>query len=129
MNKSPVDDFNDRMKDYKVEDVESTVKSSEEKFKNLNDFIPKPLLDLWDDIKALISLLNDYSHKRYTDISIKVIIAIGAGITYFVSPIDVIPDTLPVIGYLDDAIIIKLVLDLISVDFNKYKLWRRNKDV
>jgi uncharacterized membrane protein YkvA (DUF1232 family)/antitoxin component HigA of HigAB toxin-antitoxin module len=39
---------------------------------------------------------------------------IGGALLYFISPIDVIPDYLFPIGYLDDALVIKLVLDLLS---------------
>lgn len=39
---------------------------------------------------------------------------IGGALLYFISPIDVIPDYLFPIGYIDDALVIKLVLDLLS---------------
>lgn len=39
---------------------------------------------------------------------------IGGALLYFISPIDVIPDYLFPIGYLDDALVINLVLDLLS---------------
>jgi uncharacterized membrane protein YkvA (DUF1232 family)/transcriptional regulator with XRE-family HTH domain len=38
----------------------------------------------------------------------------GAALMYFISPIDVIPDYIFPIGYLDDAIAVKIVLELLS---------------
>lgn len=54
--------------------------------------------------------------------------AIGAAIAYFVSPVDVIPDALPIIGYLDDALVLKFVMDFISEDLDAYKEWLNRKE-
>ena len=37
-------------------------------------------------------------------------ILIGAAVGYFISPIDLIPDFIPVIGYLDDVIIVPTLI-------------------
>ena len=53
-----------------------------------------------------------------------IIAKIFAGITvaYALSPIDLIPDFIPVIGYLDDAAVVTLVLGLgVGHDLEKYK--------
>ena len=120
-----VNNFNERMNEYNVNDTGTTAKEGDEKIRKLTSAIPKPLLDIWDDIKELISLLKDYAQKNYRDIPLKSIIAIGAAIAYFISPIDIIPDTLPIIGYLDDALVIKLAMDLIGDDVNEYKNWKK----
>jgi uncharacterized membrane protein YkvA (DUF1232 family)/predicted XRE-type DNA-binding protein len=39
---------------------------------------------------------------------------IGAALMYFISPVDLIPDYIFPIGYLDDAIAVKMVLELLS---------------
>ncbi|QEN03324.1 DUF1232 domain-containing protein [Thiospirochaeta perfilievii] len=122
-----VNDFKERMNEFKEEDVKSTAQDGELKFKRLWESIPKPLLDLWDDIKELISLLKDFASKRYTDIPLKSIIAIGAAVAYFVSPFDIIPDAIPIIGYLDDALVLKFAMDLIVDDLIQYKAWKAEK--
>lgn len=38
----------------------------------------------------------------------------GGALLYFILPVDVIPDYIFPIGYLDDAFVVKLVLDLLS---------------
>lgn len=116
--------FNERMRDYNPEDVGKTAKEGTEKFSSLEDCIPSPLKELWDNIKELIELLKDYGSKRYRDIPVKSIIAIGAAIAYFVSPIDVIPDTIPIVGFFDDALVLKFALDLVLDDLEAYKLWK-----
>lgn len=126
--KEAVNDFNNRMNNFKEEDVESTAQDGESKFQGLTSSIPKPLVDLWEDIKLLINLLKDYYSKRYTEIPLKSIMAIGASIAYFVSPIDIMPDAIPIIGYLDDAMVLKLAMDFISKDLDKYREWLANNN-
>lgn len=59
----------------------------------------------------LSTLYLVYKHKD-TPITAKIIICITLG--YALSPIDLIPDFIPVLGYLDDIIIIPLLI-LLSV--------------
>ena len=40
---------------------------------------------------------------------------------YFSEPHDLVPDDIPVLGYLDDAIMIELVIQDMSLDLNSYK--------
>ena len=53
------------------------------------------------------------------------IIAILGGIIYFLSPIDIIPDFIPIIGYLDDIFVLNLVIDQVRKDIDKYKEWNK----
>lgn len=41
---------------------------------------------------------------------------IGGALLYFISPIDIIPDYLFPIGFLDDALVVKIVLDMLSTE-------------
>lgn len=52
-----------------------------------------------------------------------------AGITviYALSPIDLIPDFIPVLGYLDDVILLPLMI-AITIRFIPKELWKRHHD-
>lgn len=78
------------------------------------------------DIMMLISLVRAYAKKEYTDVPIGTIIAIVGALIYFVSPIDLIPDNVPVIGYLDDLAVINFALKLVHDDIEEYKEWKEN---
>ena len=59
-------------------------------------------------VPSMISLVRSYIKKEYTEIPLGSILGIISALIYIVSPIDLIPDITPGIGYLDDAAIIIL---------------------
>ena len=78
-------------------------------------------------IPSMISLVRSYTKKEYTEIPIGTIIAIVSALIYFVSPVDLIPDVIPVAGHLDDAAVVGACLALVKSDLDDYKEWRENK--
>ena len=78
-------------------------------------------------IPSMISLVRSYTKKEYTEIQIETIIAIVSALIYFVSPVDLIPDVIPVAGHLDDAAVVGACLALVKSDLDDYKKWRDNK--
>ena len=108
-------------------DVRYASKKGQDKVNDMNANPPGALAKLWEDIKTMIALLGDYLSGDYKEIPWKVIAAIAGAIVYFVSPIDIIPDFIPVIGYLDDAMVIKLALDFAGDDLSLYRKWKNAK--
>jgi len=105
-------------------DVEKTAKSGQEKFESLDSAPPGKLKEIWGDIKWMLRLIKDYASGEYREIPWGSIAAITGAIIYFVSPVDVIPDPIPVVGYLDDAYVIKLALEFVKEDLDEYKKWK-----
>lgn len=83
-----------------------------------------PLSEIWEKIQLLFSLVGDYSSGKYRKIPFGSIILIIIGIIYFVSPIDLFPDFIPVVGLIDDVAILGLVIRQINADLEKYKAWK-----
>ncbi|GGB46051.1 hypothetical protein GCM10011502_19270 [Oceanisphaera marina] len=98
--------------------------AGERKLNQLSGQPPSSLAQLWQDLRLMVNLLNDYRKGHYRTVPWKVIAAITAALVYFVSPVDVVPDFLPLAGYLDDALVIKLALDLARADLARYSQWR-----
>jgi uncharacterized membrane protein YkvA (DUF1232 family) len=86
--------------------------------------IPRgPFADSWGYLMAMIRLLRDYHRAEYRDISETNLLTIVAAILYFVSPFDVIPDWVPVLGHIDDAFVISLALKSVRADLDTFMAW------
>lgn len=89
-------------------------------YKNL-DKLPKDT----GDLKLLIHLFKDWYNGTYREIPWYSISAIILGLLYLISPIDLIPDMVPVLGQLDDIVIIRWILTHIAKqDLIKYKQFK-----
>jgi len=81
------------------------------------------------NFKLLYSLIKDYWKGEYRDVSPWSILVFFAAIIYVISPIDIIPDFLPLVGQIDDALILILCMYFLEKDLHKYKEWKiKNRD-
>ncbi|MBR3867076.1 MAG: DUF1232 domain-containing protein [Butyricicoccus sp.] len=76
------------------------------------------------NVPILASLLRYYVKKEYTDVPIGTVIAIISALIYFVSPIDIVPDSIPILGYSDDAAVVAVCWKLVESDVDEYIKWR-----
>lgn len=80
-------------------------------------------------IPQLASLVQSFSKKEYTEVPIGTILAILGALLYFVSPLDMIADIFPLIGYLDDLAVINFALNMIGDDLEEYNKWREKNGI
>lgn len=89
-------------------------------------FIDKaPLRRFLGDARALFSMINDYRRGRYRSLPWTTIAAAVGALLYVLSPIDVLPDFIPGLGLMDDAVVIGLCLKAIRSDLEDYLRWKR----
>ena len=86
-----------------------------------------PLRRFLDDVKLLLAVIRDYWKGRYREIPFWTIAAIVVALLYVLNPFDIIPDVVPVFGYLDDVAVIGACLTLVRQDLTKYEIWRSGK--
>jgi len=79
-------------------------------------------------VPVMVSLLKNYYKKEYTDIPIGTILAIISALLYFVSPIDIVPDSVPALGYFDDAAVVAACWKLVESDVKEYIQWREKNN-
>lgn len=79
-------------------------------------------------IPVMISMLRSYYKGTYNDVPYRAILAVVGVLIYWLSPVDLIPDFIPVLGYVDDATVLAFALKLIKKDLDDYKAFRdKNK--
>ncbi len=107
----------------KEEDIKNVIEKEEE----IKNKIKGPLTKYLEDIRLFFSLLKDFISGEYKEVPWFTIAAITASLLYILNPFDVIPDFIPIIGQLDDAIVVSVCLMLIEEDLEAYKNWKLSK--
>ena len=74
-------------------------------------------------LESMYRLLLAFWNGSYREIPWKSLVLIVVAIIYFVNPFDLIPDVIPILGYVDDAAIIGVVLAQIQVDLDDFLDW------
>ena len=82
---------------------------------------------LKDDLKLLQALCLAYWRGEYRAISPKALISVVAGLMYFLSPIDAIPDFLPMFGMLDDIAVLAWVMKSLDSELSAFRAWRERQ--
>jgi uncharacterized membrane protein YkvA (DUF1232 family) len=88
-----------------------------------------PLEKFAHNIKLLFSVVKDYVNGNYKEMPWTTIAAIVGALLYVFSPIDLVPDFIPVVGLLDDAAVLGMCLKAIGRDLKTYEIWKKGHSV
>ncbi len=88
-----------------------------------------PLADVWHYLTTLPRLLQAYVNREYPNVPWSSIVAIVAALLYFLSPIDLIPDFIPLTGFVDDAAVIAFVASQLKAELDGFLLWETEQRV
>ena len=78
--------------------------------------------------KSMFGLIRDYWNGNYRQVPWKTIAAVAGALLYVLMPLDLIPDFIPVAGFLDDAGVIAACLALVSDDLVDYEKWKMHQN-
>ena len=80
-------------------------------------------------VPLMISMIRSYLTKEYTAISPKVIVSLVAAILYLLACKDIIPDKVPVVGYVDDLAVFAAAFLVNEPELSAYSKWREEQAV
>ena len=100
--------------------------NDKEKMQNLLNrfkefFNNRSLEEIKDNMKEAFNYVSDVFSGRYKDYSMTALITLVAGMVYVVSPIDIIPDFIPVVGFTDDITVFLFVLKSVNDELERYR--------
>lgn len=83
-----------------------------------------PLDRFIEDYHLLLSIVKDYWNQKYRKIPYWSVGAIVFVLLYILNPFDFLPDFIPFIGLIDDAMILTASLLMMEQDLQEYKEWK-----
>ena len=82
-----------------------------------------------DNIIALTRMVRSWAKGDYKNISTSSIIAVVAALIYFVNPLDLIPDFIPIIGQIDDIFIIGYLIKTVNKEIERFMAWEKENEL
>lgn len=77
------------------------------------------------DFDILVRLVRAYWRGEYREVATEKLVLAVAGLLYFVSPYDLLPDFLGSLGLRDDVVVLGFVLRFLADEVAAFKEWER----
>ena len=81
------------------------------------------------DVPKLCDMLIDTINGDYKSIPYSSLVIVAIAFVYAITPIDLLPDGIPFAGLIDDALVLKIVVETIKNDLESYDSWKENREV
>ena len=75
------------------------------------------------ELATLARLVRDVAARRYRAFPRRSLVAVAAGMLYFLNPLDVVMDAIPLLGLTDDVVVLSWVLHQVRRDLDAYRAW------
>ena len=116
------EELNEQAKKFSRQDLEKVLKQEEKIEKKIRN--NQSISGYLTKARSMFGLVRDYWNGSYKTVPWKTIAAAGGALLDILMPLDLIPDFIPIAGYLDDAGVIAACLSLINDDLVKYEKWK-----
>ena len=80
-----------------------------------------------EKIGLISRLVKAYAAGEYRQLPTKTLLITLATLIYFVSPLDFIPDVLPILGFADDIALIVWLFNSLNTDLDNFREWERQQ--
>ena len=80
------------------------------------------LLPQWETLQCFIRLISAWLSGRYSPPATTLVMVLAA-LVYFLAPFDLIPDSIPVLGLVDDGAVILFVARENLNEISRFRIW------
>ena len=80
----------------------------------------------WPYLQTMLRLVRAYERGEYKQVSNEDLTWIVTALNYLVDPFDLIPDKIPFLGFVDDAIVVGFVADKTRQTLDDFMIWETN---
>jgi uncharacterized membrane protein YkvA (DUF1232 family) len=80
-----------------------------------------------EKLYVLGRFVRAYAMGEYREVPWRTILWIVAAILYFINPLDLIPDLIPVTGLTDDFAVLLWVYNSVSNEIEKFLIWEQSR--
>jgi len=85
------------------------------------------IANIWEDLNSLVRIVRNWRSGDYREVPWRTLVFSTAAILYFLDPMDLVPDFIPVVGFIDDAAVIAWVMRAIRSDVSKFRDWEQSQ--
>ena len=88
----------------------------------------KQINELMEHVQLFLRMIKKSLSGEYSAFSHKTLLSLVFGLLYFVTPMDVVPDFVPLIGFSDDLSILYFIIKNFKSDIEAFKVWELNQE-
>ena len=100
-------------------------KVAQEKDKTLDKIKNASALSgLFDNIRTAYDMVSDSVTGKYKGVAKSTLALLAGGLAYLALPLDLVPDFIPVAGWVDDAAVLAWIFKRCADEFQKYKAFK-----
>ncbi len=77
----------------------------------------------WPYLQTMLRLLRAHERGEYQQVSDDALLWIVTALNYLIDPVDLIPDMAPLIGLVDDAIVVEFVVERTRQALDEFMIW------
>ncbi|XOV93865.1 MAG: YkvA family protein [Bacteroidota bacterium] len=104
------------------EKVKSLLNSAKEKMQVIKDDTEERNVFI-SKLRLVMRMIQSHINGTYSSFSTRSILLLIFSLVYFITPIDLIPDFIPALGFTDDISVLYFVLQSIAGDIENYQEW------
>tara|TARA_A100000164_G_C21739589_1_gene691653 strand:+ start:523 stop:918 length:396 start_codon:yes stop_codon:yes gene_type:complete len=89
----------------------------------------KQINELMEHVQLFLRMIKKSLSGEYSAFSHKTLLSLVFGLLYFVTPMDVVPDFVPLLGFSDDLSILYFIIKNFKSDIEAFKVWELNQEL